>query len=100
MNPKESIKPLDIGLYKIPLDNPNFNKNHHTFGIGVCSPIKYDDPIWEQIKSKPKDSTEEAEEKAMKESIGMDKCYIGFDTEYTNLKDVLNQTVEDSKKNL
>jgi hypothetical protein len=100
MNPKESIKPLDIGLYKVPLDNPNFNKNHHTFGIGVCNPIKYDDPIWEQIKSKSKGPIEEAEEKAMKESIGTDKCYIGFDTEYTNLKDVLNQTAEDSKKNL
>ena len=101
MNPKESITPLDIGLYKIPWDNPNFDKNHHTFGIGVCSPIKYDDPIWEQIKIKqPKGSPFEAEEKAMRESVGEDKCYIGFDTEYTNLIEVVNQTAEDSKKNL
>jgi hypothetical protein len=69
MKPKESIKHSDIGLYKIPLDNPNFDKNHHTFGIGVCSPIKYDDPIWEQIKIKqPKGSPFEAEEKAMRVS--------------------------------
>lgn len=101
MKTKESIKPLGTGLYRIPLDNPDFNENHHTFGIGVCSPIKYDDPLWDQIKTKqPKGSAFEAEEKAMKESIGEDKCYIGFDTEYTNLRDVLNQTAEDSKKNL
>jgi hypothetical protein len=91
----------DLGLFSVPPDHPTFESNRHTFSLGVCSPVKYDDPIWESVsKKKTKGSPEEIEEKEMLDALGEDKLYIGFDTEYTNLKEVMDQKEEDSKKNL
>ena len=96
-----SLKVLDIGLFSVPPDHPTFDPQRHNFTLGVCSPVKYDDPIWELVnRKKTKGSPEEIEEKEMLEALGEDKLYIGFDTEFTNLKEVIDQKEEDSKKNL
>ena len=96
-----SSEVLDMGLFSVPPDHPTFEANRHTLSLGVCAPVKYDDPIWESVsKKKTKGSPEEIEEKEMLDALGEDKLYIGFDTEYTNLKEVIDQKVEDSKKNL
>jgi hypothetical protein len=92
---------FDLGLYSVPMDHPSFDPKCHTFELGVCTPVKYDDPLWESVnKKKLKGSPEEIEEKAMLEALGDEKLYIGFDTEYTNVKEVIDQKEEDSKKNL
>lgn len=97
----DSSEVLDLGLFSVPPDHPTFEANRHTLSLGVCAPVKYDDPLWESVsKKKIKGSPEEIEEKEMLDALGEDKLYIGFDTEYTNLKEVMDQMEEDSKKNL
>jgi hypothetical protein len=97
----DSSQVQDIGLFSVPPDHPTFEANRHIFSLGVCAPAKYDDPIWESVsKKKTKGSPEEIEEKEMLDALGDEKLYIGFDTEYKNLKEVIDQKEEDSKKNL
>jgi len=97
----DSSEVLDLGLFSVPPDHPTFEAKRHILRLGVCTPVKYDDPIWESVsKKKTKGSPEEIEEKEMLDALGEDKLYIGFDTEYTNLKEVMDQKEEDSKKNL
>jgi hypothetical protein len=95
-----SISASSIGLYSVPPDHPTFDENRHTFDIGVCAPAKYDGRIWRGFQRKSKGSADELEEKDLKESLGQEKCYIAFDTEYTNLREVVDQTEKDGKKNL
>ena len=87
-------------LYSVPPDHKTFNPKRHTFDIGVCTALKYDGRKWKGFENKPKGSVDELEEKDLKDSLGKDKCYIAFDTEYTNLREVLDQTEKDGKKNL
>jgi len=87
-------------LYSVPPDHKTFDPSRHTFDIGVCTALKYDGRVWKGFENKPKGTADELEEKDLKDSLGKDKCYIAFDTEYTNLREVVDQTEKDGKKNL
>lgn len=65
------VSSFDLGLYEVPTDHPTFDPKRHTFALGVCAPVKYDDPIWESVgKKKSKGSAEEIEEKGDVGSFG------------------------------